>query len=156
MCYPWKAGPKINGFRGFNDKSVAFWMDSVSILSQYKSSLGSNLAGSLPVLSPACKKDDKQHCKDVDEIGFCDLMFLVKGEVHVVKMRKRHTTHWQQIIISFILSRNHLWFYYRGDKDLAAFAFYSGLINLCAQKSGTPTPWTKSHLKKSKATSYFW
>lgn len=31
-------------------------MDSESILSQYKSSLGSNLAGSLSVLSPACKK----------------------------------------------------------------------------------------------------
>lgn len=40
-------------------------------------------------------KDDKQHCKDVDEIGFCDLMFLMKREVHVVKMRKTHTTHWR-------------------------------------------------------------
>lgn len=33
------------------------------------------------------QKDDKQYCKDVDEIGFCDLMFL-KREVHIVKMEK--------------------------------------------------------------------
>lgn len=51
------------------------------------------------------QKDDKQHCKDVDEIGFCDLMFLVKREVHVVKTGKMHKTHWQQNIIAFIFEQ---------------------------------------------------
>lgn len=34
------------------------------------------------------QKDDKQRGKDVDEIGFCDPEFLMKREVHVVKMGK--------------------------------------------------------------------
>lgn len=53
------------------------------------------------------QEDDKQHCEDVDEIGFCDLMFLMEREVHAVKTGKIHTIHWPQIFTSFILNRNH-------------------------------------------------
>lgn len=48
------------------------------------------------------RNDEKQHGQDVDEVGFCDLMFLMKREGHAVKIGKMHTTHCQQIIISFV------------------------------------------------------
>lgn len=39
------------------------------------------------------QEDNKQHCKYLDEIGFCSLMFLMEKEVHVIKTGKIHTTH---------------------------------------------------------------
>lgn len=74
------------------------------------------------------RNDDNQHCRDIDEVDFCDLMFLMKTEVHVVKTGKMHATHGQQITASFILNRDPLSLDYLGDKGLAASTFHTGLI----------------------------
>jgi hypothetical protein len=37
------------------------------------------------------QEDDDQRCQDVDETGFCDLMFLMEREGHAVKQEEAYT-----------------------------------------------------------------
>lgn len=73
-------------------------------------------------------EEDKQHCEDADEAGFCDLMFPMKRGMHLLE-QEAQTNHQQQNY-RLRLQQHHLPVYCHGDKALSVLCISKWFINL--------------------------